>query len=129
MLSPDQLARRVDQERHTPGVVVVEAEQVSAAGDVVCSKEQMTALAGAGRVVAVIQHVDARGRSRLVSDCGERASARGVVQRVVSELAVIDLTDEGPVVREVAPGTSAREVQAVSEPTLWADPDLAVVEA
>ncbi|MFW5925988.1 MAG: hypothetical protein ACOCV4_07460 [Myxococcota bacterium] len=129
MLTPDQVARRVDQERDTPGVVVVEAEQVSAAGDVVCSEEQMAALTGAGRVVAVIRHLDAGGRPRLVCDCGAQASARGVVRRVVSELAVIDLTDEGPVVREVAPGTSAREVQAVSEPTLWAEPDLAVVEA
>jgi 3-oxoacid CoA-transferase subunit B len=43
---------------------------------------------------------------------------------VVTELAAIDVTPEGLILREVAPGVSARDVQDHTEPTLKIDPDL-----
>lgn len=128
MLTPEQLARRVAKEGEVPGTVVIEAERVSAEGDVVCDDEALSAAGGAQRVVAVMDHLDGEGRPRLVTSCGGAASARGMVQRVVTPLGVIDITREGLIVREVAPGISAREVQAKTEPPLLAGPDLAAVE-
>lgn len=128
MLTSEQLARRAAREKQA-GAVVVRAERVSASGDLVCSPEEAAVAARAGRVVAVMEHVDAQGRPRLVRSCGDAATLRSVVKRVVTDMCVVDITAEGPVVREVAPGVSALEVQEKSEPALLAGPDLTVVEA
>ena len=52
-----------------------------------------------------------------------------VVHMIVTELAVIDVTPAGLVLREVAPGVSARDVQAKTEPTLLVGPDLAIINS
>ncbi len=57
-----------------------------------------------------------------------RSPGRGVVHRIITDLACIDVTDEGLVLREVAPGVSAREVQEKTEPTLKVAPDLATMK-
>lgn len=128
MLTSEQLERRAAREQG-PGTAVVRAERVSVAGDAVVDAEGCARAAGAERVVAVMAHVDDEGRPRLVATCADAATVHGVVRRVVTDLCVIDLTEQGALVREVAPGVSAREVQEKSAAPLFAGPDLTVVEA
>ena len=56
-----------------------------------------------------------------------RGSAGPRAERIISALAVIDVTQDGLVVREIAPGISAREVQQASGATLLAEPGLAEI--
>jgi 3-oxoacid CoA-transferase subunit B len=51
-------------------------------------------------------------------------TGRRVVQRIITDLATIDVTPDGLFLREVAPGVSAREVQEKTEPTLKVSPSL-----
>jgi acyl CoA:acetate/3-ketoacid CoA transferase beta subunit len=47
---------------------------------------------------------------------------------IFTDIAVIDVTEQGLVLKETAPGWSAEEVQALTEPTLIIDPDLRDIE-
>jgi acyl CoA:acetate/3-ketoacid CoA transferase beta subunit len=110
------------------GVALVRAEWVTPTGQVACDASAAGALAAASRVVAVMPHLDDEGRSRIV-DAPKEGATHGRVQRIITDLCVIDVTHEGLIVREVAPGVSAREVQKQTQAPLLAGPDLTFVEA
>jgi hypothetical protein len=110
------------------GVALVRAEWVTPMGQVACDASAAGALAAASRVVAVMPHLDDQGRSRII-DPPKEGATHGKVQRIITDLCVIDVTHEGLIVREVAPGVSAREVQTQTQALLVAGPDLTVVEA
>jgi 3-oxoacid CoA-transferase subunit B len=80
--------------------------------------------AAARRVVVVMDHCDKDGSPRIVSQCALAIAGRGLVSRVFTELATIDVSPDGLILREVAPGVSARDVQDHTEPTLKVGPDL-----
>jgi len=123
----ERLAPRSTQEQGD--VVVLAAEQVSPAGDVVVGDASAAELARAAeRVVVVMSHRAPDGAPRLVRHCEGEHVVRGVVSRVLTDLAVIDVGPDGFVVRELAPQVSARDVQRQSEPTLLAGPDLKPIE-
>jgi hypothetical protein len=109
------------------GVAVVRAERISPTGHMACHGSAGDALAVASRVVAVMPHLDDHGEPRITDALEEEAPCRA--QRIITDLCVIDVTDEGLIVREVAPGVSAREVQLQTRAPLLAGPDLTVVEA
>jgi 3-oxoacid CoA-transferase B subunit len=69
---------------------------------------------GARRVVVLTHHVDGAGRPKLVKECTLPLTGRGVVHRVITDLAVLDVTRDGFVLRELAPDVSADEVIARS---------------
>jgi 3-oxoacid CoA-transferase subunit B len=73
---------------------------------------------GAKRVIVLMEHVSRDGRPKIVSHCSLPLTGRRVVQRIITDLAVIDITPEGLVLRELAPGVTAREVEAATEPRL-----------
>ena len=87
----------------------------------------MDLVASAKRVVVIMEHAAKDGAPKILKECNLPLTGRRVVHRVITELAVMDVTDKGLVLREVAPGVSAKDVQERTEPTLHVPSDLATM--
>lgn len=88
----------------------------------------MDLVAAAKRVVVIMDHAAKDGAPKILNACNLPLTGRGVVHRIITDLAVIDVTAEGLVLREVAPGFSARDVQERTEPTLKVPADLGEIQ-
>lgn len=83
---------------------------------------------GAKKVIVIMEHTNKEGEAKILNTCRLPITGIGVVHRIITELAVIDVTPEGLVLREVARGLSAVDVQAKTEAPLLAAPDLRVIQ-
>jgi 3-oxoacid CoA-transferase subunit B len=73
---------------------------------------------GAKRVIVLMEHVAKDGAYKVVRECSLPLTGTGVVNRVITDLCVLDVTDDGLVIRELAPGVSEDDVSKASEPEL-----------
>ena len=78
----------------------------------------MDLAAGAQRIWVLMEHTTKNGESRLKRRCSYPLTAPGVVKRVYTNLAVLDVTDEGFVVRDMVPGLTLEALQDVTEARL-----------
>jgi 3-oxoacid CoA-transferase subunit B len=83
---------------------------------------------GAKRVVVVMEHVAKDGTHKIVRECSLPYTGRGVVDRVITDLAVVDVTATGLVLRELAPGVGVDDVRAATEPELQVPSEPLVME-
>jgi 3-oxoadipate CoA-transferase beta subunit len=81
----------------------------------------MDLAAGAKRLWVVMEHTTKDGRPKLVERCSYPLTALAAVQRVYTNLAVLDVTPRGFVVREMVPGMSLADLQAKTGATLHTD--------
>ena len=73
---------------------------------------------GAKKVIAAMMHVTTNGEPKILRECTYPLTAREVVKLIVTDLAVIEVTPKGFLLREVAPGLTAEDVQSVTEARL-----------
>ena len=83
----------------------------------------MDLVAGARRVIIAMEHT-AKGQPKILKKCRLPLTGLKVVNTIATEMAYINVTPAGLVLEEVAPGFTADEVQAATEPTLIISPNL-----
>ncbi|MGH7154620.1 MAG: CoA-transferase, partial [Acetobacteraceae bacterium] len=76
---------------------------------------------GAKRLWVIMEHTTKDGAPRLVRRCAYPLTAKGVVRRVYTNLAVLDVTPRGFVVRDLVPGLTFDQLQAVTDAPLLRD--------
>lgn len=84
----------------------------------------MDLVVGAKRVIVMMEHVTRDGQPKILKQCSLPLTGRGCVSAICTDYAWLDVTAQGLVLREVAPGVTAEQVQALTEPRLTVAGDL-----
>ena len=87
----------------------------------------MDLVAGARRVVVAMEHTTREGEPKILKKCTLPLTGVKVVHTIVTEMALINMTPQGLVLDEVAPGLTADDVQRVTEPKLIVSSTLKVM--
>jgi 3-oxoacid CoA-transferase B subunit len=88
----------------------------------------MDLCAGAKKLFIAMEHTTREGEYKVVKELSYPATALGKVSMLFTDLAVIEITPKGMVLKEVAPGLTAADVQSVTEPKLIISPILKEIE-
>ncbi len=108
-------------------VTVLGGLQVSAKGDLANWRAPgrsggmggaMDLASGARKTIVTMTHVTGDGQPKMVEECTYPLTARQCVNLVITDVAVIEVTREGLLLKELAPGWGPEEVQAITEPRL-----------
>ena len=78
----------------------------------------MDLVAGVGRVVVVMDHTNKHGDSKILKKCSLPLTGAGVVDRIISNLGVLDVTHRGLHIEELAPGVTRADMIAATEATI-----------
>ncbi|HLL55230.1 MAG TPA: CoA transferase subunit B [Myxococcaceae bacterium] len=79
---------------------------------------------GAKRVFVAMEHANKEGAPKILKQCSLPLTGKACVHYIVTDYAFMEITREGLVLREVAPGVTAEQVQKLTEPKLIVAPDL-----
>ncbi|MBE0481099.1 MAG: 3-oxoacid CoA-transferase subunit B [Dehalococcoidia bacterium] len=120
-------------------VTVLGAMEVSEKGDLANWNTSQDALGGtigggmdlatgAKRVIVTMEHTTKTGKPKIVRRCSYPLTAKECVDLIVTDLAVIEVTPQGLVLKETAPGWTVEDIQAVTEARLRPAPDLKEIE-
>jgi 3-oxoacid CoA-transferase subunit B len=86
----------------------------------------MDLVAGTKRVVVLTDHLAKDGSPKIVRECTLPLTGLGVVQRIITDLAVFDVTDNGLVLTRIAPDVSLEQLRSSTEPAFRVDPGVSV---
>ncbi len=122
-------------------VVVMGALQVDATGDYAGWANPVRGLygvgniggsmdlaAGARKLLICMEHTTRDGQYKLVNELSYPATTEGKVNKIFTDLAVIEVTPQGLLLKEIYPGLTPEEVQSVTEPKLIVSDDLKEIE-
>jgi 3-oxoacid CoA-transferase subunit B len=84
---------------------------------------------GAQKIIVIMEHVNKKGESKILKQCTLPLTGKGVVNRIITERAVMDVTESGLRLVEVAKGYTVEDVVNSTEATLSVDDENVVLEA
>ncbi|AEN87711.1 CoA transferase subunit B [Priestia megaterium] len=76
---------------------------------------------GAQRIIVIMEHVTRKDEPKILNECSLPLTGKGVVDRIITDRAVIDITAEGLKLVEVAKGYTVEDIQQSTEPNLIID--------
>ena len=88
----------------------------------------MDLVAGARRVVIMMEHVSRSGAPKILSECSLPRTGVAVVNRIITDMAVIDITPAGLILRELAPGITEAEIRQATAPPLHIEGDVRQIQ-